>query len=417
MPAIWSTDNNVTSELNNSQTHQWSPFSLSGPAKVHPDIYIALAAAVILLFVSRLACPRLTARRLITSGRRESRSSDRGRGLLAHPSGSAKGAKVGGHWSEALAPREQQQGLEGIQDQCNREAGYRAIRPLWLTGGPGIGLTGEMDQSRGVSSRRNGSAAGLSQGAPSPAAGESAQRSSSPRSPPLRSSDEVSGQSSAMDGHSWTGPLDPSAGSDSVVSRQPIARPAPPPLLTPPPTFSAAVFAFEDRSLSYAHSVPASRSTTRPASFIHRAKPDCIDSPAPISADVAPSAPSGAPGIRNHTKALPIGISTTQSAAAPFSVPMGLLSAADAFSSSSYPPTSLLLPPPPPGGHDPRLDGAEPELREMDVQGEAISVLDESGANWTRHTRVYGGGVCLACVAAGASGGVYGDKVRPEDRR
>lgn len=61
------------------------------------------------------------------------------------------------------------------------------------------------------------------------------------------------------------------------------------------------------------------------------------------------------------------------------------------------------------------------------VTGEIISVLDDAtGQGWTRHTRVYGGGVCLACLAAESSGegndnddfvGRYGDSVPMEDRR
>lgn len=54
-------------------------------------------------------------------------------------------------------------------------------------------------------------------------------------------------------------------------------------------------------------------------------------------------------------------------------------------------------------------------------RGEIISVVDGAGHGWKRHTRVYGGGVCLACVAAsgrdGEQGGFYGDKVPLEDRR
>lgn len=59
--------------------------------------------------------------------------------------------------------------------------------------------------------------------------------------------------------------------------------------------------------------------------------------------------------------------------------------------------------------------------QEIDLQGEIISVMDDAGHGWKRHTRVYGGGVCLACVAAagrdGVQGGFYGDKVPLEDRR
>lgn len=42
------------------------------------------------------------------------------------------------------------------------------------------------------------------------------------------------------------------------------------------------------------------------------------------------------------------------------------------------------------------------------------------GGGWRRHTRVYGGGICLACATVGGRGGVggyYGARVRPEDKR
>jgi hypothetical protein len=52
------------------------------------------------------------------------------------------------------------------------------------------------------------------------------------------------------------------------------------------------------------------------------------------------------------------------------------------------------------------------------LQGEIISVMDDAGHGWKRHTRVYGGGVCLACVAAGdREGGFYGDTVPLSERR
>jgi len=53
---------------------------------------------------------------------------------------------------------------------------------------------------------------------------------------------------------------------------------------------------------------------------------------------------------------------------------------------------------------------------QIDLHGEVISVTDDAGHGWKRHTRVYGGGVCLACAAA-EQGGFYGDKVPLEDRR
>ncbi|KAJ4396110.1 hypothetical protein N0V93_000327 [Gnomoniopsis smithogilvyi] len=105
-------------------------------------------------------------------------------------------------------------------------------------------------------------------------------------------------------------------------------------------------------------------------------------------------------------------------------------------SPSSYPPTSPLLPPAPPTEHEafdpaavmfpgpardggirvvpPHSHGSEHGPSNMQI----ASSPDNPGASWARHTRVYGGGVCLACAAAAAGeGGFYGDSVRPEDRR
>jgi len=81
------------------------------------------------------------------------------------------------------------------------------------------------------------------------------------------------------------------------------------------------------------------------------------------------------------------------------------------FSPSSYPSSSPHLPPAPPG-HESREGSAE-----IEVQGEVISMTDDHGTEWKRHTRVYGGGVCLACAASGGEGGFYGATVREEDKR
>lgn len=40
----------------------------------------------------------------------------------------------------------------------------------------------------------------------------------------------------------------------------------------------------------------------------------------------------------------------------------------------------------------------------------------DNSMDWRRHTRVHGGGVCMACATA-EDGGFYGPRVRPEDRR
>lgn len=104
-------------------------------------------------------------------------------------------------------------------------------------------------------------------------------------------------------------------------------------------------------------------------------------------------------------------------------------------SPSSYPSTSPLLPPPPPVAADdfdpavimfPGPGAADGGIRVVPPQGlgrgepahfhgDATAAFENAGDDWKRHTRVYGGGVCLAC--AGRGGGFYGARVRPEDRR
>jgi len=124
------------------------------------------------------------------------------------------------------------------------------------------------------------------------------------------------------------------------------------------------------------------------------------------------------------------------------------------FSPSSYPPTSPLLPPPPPGseflpysseyefvggpgGPGILLEETEIECGVFDDDeyghegfggdmqhghGHHGHGYEEIGvAGWKRHTRVYGGGVCLACLSAGGGpggqGGFYGSTVPLADRR
>ncbi|KAH8896489.1 hypothetical protein GQ53DRAFT_743634 [Thozetella sp. PMI_491] len=207
----------------------------------------------------------------------------------------------------------------------------------------------------------------------------------------------------------------------SAASRR---LPPPPPIT--PPALTMGSFTFQDRRPSYAVSIPPQLDT----SFVHQPNPDYFGSS--TSADMTSSSPKSAtssPGTRrrSYNKSVPIGIPNTLSASSQGS--SLALTSADTFSPASYPPTSPLLPPPPPGhefGYDPleyAFDdpNAPPVVGasgEIDLQGEIISVMDGSGRGWKRHTRVYGGGVCLACVASGGQhGGFYGDKVPPEQRR
>ncbi|KAF5018268.1 hypothetical protein F66182_9759 [Fusarium sp. NRRL 66182] len=175
----------------------------------------------------------------------------------------------------------------------------------------------------------------------------------------------------------------------NAMSKHVMARPPPAPPLTPP-ELSTAIFTFDDRP--------------RPGedSFIRQPNPDYMSST--TSAAIPPNSESPSnTRRRSYNKTLPIGVPIPQTSQA-ISDPADLT-----FSPSSYPPASPLLPPAPPNAG----------TMEIGVQGEIIGVLDAEGAGWTRHTRVYGGGVCLACAASGGGhgGGFYGATVRPEEMR
>ncbi|KAK5659889.1 hypothetical protein OQA88_13352 [Cercophora sp. LCS_1] len=195
----------------------------------------------------------------------------------------------------------------------------------------------------------------------------------------------------------------------------------PPPFPSIPPGPSDAAYPFQNRRPSYAVSIPPELET----SFIHQPNPDY--SGGTTSADVPSSSPKSATSIsrrRSYTRSVPIQIPTPTTTSASSSTET--ITSTDTFSPSSYPPTSPLLPPPPPGQDfpyeyefvgGPGGPGVLLSEQEIDLHGEIISVMDDHGHGWKRHTRVYGGGVCLACAAAGEEGGFYGDKVPLEDRR
>lgn len=163
----------------------------------------------------------------------------------------------------------------------------------------------------------------------------------------------------------------------------------------------------------------------------------------------------GTPKKGSHTKSIPIPsnstASSTHSRRRDHEDRHGFHTSAT-LPPSSFPSTSPLLPPPPPNfdySFDPaevmfpggivrdggiRMvptydeDAEDQELQQhdhdagcpsADVHGEISSFVDgEFGGGWKRHTRVYGGGVCLACATArGGGGGYYGARVRPEDKR
>ena len=175
-----------------------------------------------------------------------------------------------------------------------------------------------------------------------------------------------------------------------------MSRPPPAPPLTPP-ELSTAIFTYEERPRSQ-------------QSFIHQPNPDYMSSSPAASTSQSGSASPMISRRRSYNKTLPVGIP----------VPQSLLNSnggdADLTTSpNSYPPTSPLLPPAPPGF--PSLEDGIKGTN-IDVRGEIISMLDRDGAGWSRHTRVYGGGVCLACAASGGEhGGFYGATVSPEEMR
>jgi len=354
---------------------------------------IVLASSVVIALLL-LVTPRLLAALTKANFRGEGQHfrKDYRREVLARPSGS--GGVPAGARIPALNHKRRGQAITWLTDSAVME-----------------------EKSRGVSSN----AANNISTTESPSGPELSRRPS-PSSPEALNGGGL--VQSTMEGISWTAhradmarDATPAfASSDSSIPRASSAlgfslstrhlsqRPPPPPPLTPP-TLSAAVFPFEDRRASLAHSIPAELETLPGVSFIHQPNPDYMASSSAAEPGSAPSTPRR----RSYTKTLPIGIPTGSNSQDAFS------GTSDAPSPASFPSQSPLLPPPPPGHHDDMHGGLE--IRgEIDVHGEIISVVDDGGAGWTRHTRVYGGGVCLACLANGG-GGFYGDKVPPEHRR
>ncbi|OHE97539.1 hypothetical protein CORC01_07154 [Colletotrichum orchidophilum] len=190
-----------------------------------------------------------------------------------------------------------------------------------------------------------------------------------------------------------------------------VSRPPQPPPLTPL-ELSPSAFTYDERRRSFTSGV-----SELDASFFEQPNPDYMSSTSTgtstATQDTQTTRSFPAPRRRSYTKTLPIGISS-QSSFPILDDDIGIV-----FSPSSYPPTSPLLPGPPPIHGEIRYD--EVTKQEILVRGEIISLLDDSGAGWKRHTRVYGGGACLACAASGDDGhqhgGFYGENVLPEEKR
>ncbi|CAJ2502179.1 Uu.00g095730.m01.CDS01 [Anthostomella pinea] len=178
-------------------------------------------------------------------------------------------------------------------------------------------------------------------------------------------------------------------------------KPRPPPPLPPVPlTISTGSLTFQDHRPSSAASI----SGDDERSLSHHAGPEYD----PVtSSESSSTAVSGTqisyqkPRRRSYTKVLPLRSPQSTS-------PAELGSKASSYSPSASPSSSPMLPLAPHESFEPR---------------EIISVTDDSGAGWRRHTRVYDGGVCLACMAStgqdghDSQGGFYGDNVPMDQRR
>ncbi|KAI1140020.1 hypothetical protein F5Y05DRAFT_303806 [Hypoxylon sp. FL0543] len=216
----------------------------------------------------------------------------------------------------------------------------------------------------------------------------------------LDDGDEKHGREGSQEQEKGDSPREEVTASKSIDATTPLIRkpgPPPPPPLTPP-ALSAGVFTFQDRRLSFAASSMGDLDT----SFFHQPNPDYTLSPSSGSTSTALAQGSDSPSIprrRSYTRVLPLGPAHSDPE-----------NDESSFPPSSFPSSSPILPLAP-------HESLESNHREIDVKGEIISVTDDSGAGWKRHTRVYGGGVCLACLAAGNQGGFYGDNVPPEHRR
>ncbi|GKT44788.1 uncharacterized protein ColSpa_04969 [Colletotrichum spaethianum] len=224
-----------------------------------------------------------------------------------------------------------------------------------------------------------------------------------------KESGEAKAKRSGNDAPSRGGMFGPGYPSDLTSAGFMLSRPPPPPPLTPP-ELSPSVFMYDERRRSFTSGV-----SELDASFFEQPNPDYMSFTSTEASTTTQSTrttrSSPTPRRRSYTKTLPIGV--------PVSATGPILEEAElTFSPSSYPPTSPLLPGPPPIHGEVRYD--EATNREILVQGEIISLLDDAGAGWKRHTRVYGGGVCLACAASGDDGhhgGFYGENVLPEEKR
>ncbi|KAK8073454.1 hypothetical protein PG994_004353 [Apiospora phragmitis] len=166
------------------------------------------------------------------------------------------------------------------------------------------------------------------------------------------------------------------------------SRPPPPPPMTPL-AIETGPYYFQERR--HSGSVSISGETATP--FYQHQNPD-YSAGSSTSSTALPGF-EGSPTSsrrRSYTKTLSLGSPQGVSAAE-------LDATISSFTPHSFPSSNPMLPPPPHGSFS---------QDEIEVHGEVISVTDDAGMGWRRHTRVCGGGVCLACLASGGEeGGFY----------
>ncbi|KAI1434207.1 hypothetical protein GGR50DRAFT_423204 [Xylaria sp. CBS 124048] len=180
-----------------------------------------------------------------------------------------------------------------------------------------------------------------------------------------------------------------------------------PPPATPltPPVLSTTFFSFQDRRPSMAASVHGdfdSSLTQRPDSDVYLS-----ESTATLSSNTQSSLSNSFPK-KPYPRILPLD-SLRLNASRDTGTEQ--VSFSSTFAPNSLPSSNPILPLAPHAALDPR---------EMEAAGEALTVLNDSGHDWKRHTLVYGGGVCLACLASGGhgnDGGFYGENVPLDQRR
>ncbi|KAK8024427.1 hypothetical protein PG993_012493 [Apiospora rasikravindrae] len=203
---------------------------------------------------------------------------------------------------------------------------------------------------------------------------------------PQQENDEV------QDGSAGGGPA------EGIVPLRFTSRPPPPPPMTPLAIDTGSYY-FQERR--HSGSVSIAGDTAMP--FYQHRNPD-YSAASTTSSTTIPEFQSSPTSSwrRSYTKTLSFGSPQDASAAE-------LDATTPSFTPHSFPSSNLMLPPPP---HDSFSQD------EVEMHGEIISVTDDAGMGWKRHTRVYGGGVCLACLASGGEeGGFYGPNVPLEDRR